>query len=68
MVENAANTSVCNDSRLLIGPLIDTNVTLETANGTRGLSLKTGPFRISWEADGGEILAYEFQDVVYNPS
>ena len=53
VVDNAANTSVCNASRLFIGPLIDYNVTLDTENGNRGLSLKTGPKRISWENDNG---------------
>ena len=49
VVDNAANTSVCNNSRLFIGTLIDYNVSLDTANGNRGLSLKTGPIRIASE-------------------
>ena len=68
VVDNAANTSVCNGSRLFIGPLIDYNVTLDTANENRGLSLKTGTIQISWENNIGETLAYEFKDVVYNSS
>ena len=48
VVDNAANTYLCNGSRLFIGPLIDYNVTLNTANGNRGLSLKTVPIRIAW--------------------
>ena len=68
MVDNAANTSVCNDSCLFIGPIIDYNVTLGTESENRGLSLKTGLIRIAWEENSGETLAYEFQYVVYNPS
>ena len=68
MVDNAANTSVCKNSRLLISPLVDSNVLLDTANGNQGLSLKTCPIRITWEDDSGETLTYEYQDVVYNPS
>ena len=49
VVDNAANTFVCNDSRLFIGPLIDSNITLDNANGNRGLSLKISPIRIAWE-------------------
>ena len=37
-------------------------------NGNRGLILNTGPIRTTWEIYSGETLAYEFQDVVYNPS
>ena len=51
VVDNAANTFVCNDSRLFIGPLIGSNVILDTANGNRGLSLNNGPIRIAWEDD-----------------
>ena len=40
VVDNAANTSVCNNSRLFIGTLIDYNVSLDTTNGNRGISLK----------------------------
>ena len=32
VMDNAANTSVCNNSCLYIGPIIDYNVTLENAN------------------------------------
>ena len=46
VVNNAANKSVCNNSRLLIGTIIDSNATLDTVNGNRGLSLKIGPIRI----------------------
>ena len=53
VVDNAANTSVYNDSCLLIGPIFDSNVTRDTANGNRGLSLKSGPIRVSWEDDSG---------------
>ena len=67
VVDNASNTYVWNNSHLLIGPLVDYNVTLDTANGNRGLSLKTGPIRIAWEDNSGETLTYEFRDVVYNP-
>ena len=49
VVDNAENTSVCNDIRLFICPLIYSNGTLDTANGNWGLSLKTGPIRIVWE-------------------
>ena len=51
-----------------IGPLIDSNVTLETANGNQGLGLKTGPISIAWEDDSGETLSYEFKDLFYNSS
>ena len=51
-----------------IGTLNDSNVTLDTSNRNRGLSLKTGTIRIAWEDNSGETLAYELQDVVYNPS
>ena len=47
VVDNAAKKSVCNDSGLLIGPLIDSNVSLDTTNGNRGISLKTGNIRIA---------------------
>ena len=63
-----ANTSLCNNIRLFIGPLIDSKVTLNNVNGNQVLSLNTGTIRIAWEDDSGETLAYEFQDVVYNPS
>ena len=53
LVNNGANTSVCNDNRIFIDPLIDYNVTLDTENGNLGLSLKTGPIRIAWEDDSG---------------
>ena len=59
---------MCNDSCLLIGPLVDSNVSLDTANGNRELSLKTGPIRIYCEDNSGETVAYEFQEIVYNPS
>ena len=68
VVDNAANIYVCNDNRLFIGPLIDSNVTLDIANRNQGISLKTGPTRIAWEEESGETFAYEFKDVVYNPS
>ena len=64
VVDNVANTSVCNDSRLFIGPLIEYNVTLNTANVNRGLSLKNGPICMSWEDDSGETLTYDFKDVL----
>ena len=32
VVDNEANTYVCKDSCLFIGPLIDSNVTSDTAN------------------------------------
>ena len=64
VVDNAVNTYMCNDSHIFIGPLIDYNVTLDTANGNWGLSLKTGPIYIAWEDDSGETLVYEFQHVV----
>ena len=49
VVDNAAKTSLFNDSSLFIGPIIYPTVTLDTANGNRGLSLKTGPIRIALE-------------------
>ena len=49
VVDNAANTSMCNNSCLLIGPLIESNVTLYNSNGNRGLSKPTSPIRIAWE-------------------
>ena len=64
VVDNAENTSVCNNSRLLIGPLIDSNVSLDTVNGNQGNILKTGTIYIAWEDDSGETLTYEFKDVV----
>ena len=67
MVDNAANTYVFHNSHLLIGPIIDSNVTLNTENGNRGISLKTGTIPIAWEDDSGETIAYEFQDIYYNP-
>ena len=67
VVDNAAKTSLFNDSSLLIGPIIYPTVTLDTANGNRGLVLNTGPIRIYLEDDSGKALACEFQDVVYNP-
>ena len=68
VVDNAANTSVCNNSRIFIGSLIDSIVTLYTVNGNRGISLNTGPVHIAWEDDSAKTLAYEFKDFVYNPS
>ena len=68
VVDNAANTSVCIFSHLSIGPLVDSNISLDTANRNRGLSLNTGPIHIAWEEDSRETIAYEFQDVVYKPS
>ena len=68
LVDNKANTYVCSDSRLFIGPLIDFNVSLDTVNGKQGNILKTGTICISWEDDSGETLSYDFQDIVYNPS
>ena len=56
VVDIAANTYVCSNSCLFIGYLIDSNVTLDTVNINWGLSLKTGPFHIAWEDDGGETL------------
>ena len=53
VVDNAANTSLYNNICLFIGPIFDYNVTLYTANGNRGLSLKTGPIGIAWEDDSG---------------
>ena len=67
-MDNAANKSVCNDSRIFIGPVVDYNFSLDTANVNWGLDLNTGPIRISWEKDSGEIFADEFQEVVHNPS
>ena len=49
VLDDAANTFVCNDSRIFIGPLNCYNVTLDTANVNRVISLKTGPIRIAWE-------------------
>ena len=68
VVYNAANKFVWNDSLLCIGPLIYSNVTLDTENVNPRISLKTDPIRIAWEDDNGETLAYEFKDVLYNPS
>ena len=48
LVDNEANTYVCNNSRIFIGPRIDSNVTLDTTNGNLGLCLKTGPVYIAW--------------------
>ena len=33
VVDNMVNTYVCKNSRLFLGPLIDSNVTLDTVNG-----------------------------------
>ena len=68
LVNNGANTSVCNDNRIFIDPLIDYNVTLDTVNGNRGFSLKTSPICIAWKNDSGKNIEYEIQEVVYNPS
>ena len=43
VLDNEANTSVCNGIRLFIGPLIDYNVTLDTENINQRVSLRTGP-------------------------
>ena len=48
--------------------MIYSNVTLGTVNGNRGLILNTGPIRTTWQNDSGETLAYDFKDVVYNPT
>ena len=55
VVDNASTTSVWNYIRLFIGPLIDSNVTLETVNGNQGLSLKTVPICSDWEDDSGKL-------------
>ena len=68
VVENKENTSLFNNSRLFIGILTNSNITLDTANGNQRLSLNTGPIRIAWEDNSGVTLTYEFKDVVYNPS
>ena len=49
VMDNAANTSVCNNSCLYIGPIIDYNVTLDNANVNGGISFNTGPICIAWE-------------------
>ena len=68
VVDIASNASVCNDSFLFIGPIIDSIFSLDAANVNRGLGLNTFPIRIAWQDDNWETLSYEFKDVVYNPS
>ena len=46
VVDNAENIYVCNYSCLFIGPLSDSNVSLDTANLNKRPSLKTSPIRI----------------------
>ncbi len=67
IIDNAANTLVCNDKSLFVGKIQDAGVHLDTATGSTGPQLWIGNIGLSCDNNNSISHTYEFENVVYNP-
>ena len=66
VVDNEANTHVCQDKSLFVRDISDSRVSLDTASGVNGPLLQVGRIKISWLDDDSVLFEYILDDVIYN--
>ena len=67
LVDNCANTHVCNNKKLFCNLSSMATASLNTTNGSSDANLQSGQIKISWADDDDEEHEYILDDVIYKP-
>ena len=67
LVDNCANTHVCNDKKLFCNLSSTATASLNTTNGSSEANLQSGRIKISWADDDNIEHEYNLDDVIYKP-